>query len=261
MDRETFQESLSADGMDEIEPFLPHLLQDLWALGGCPETAIDLLDSAGVAPQPDDRVVDLGCGKGAMLIQLAKRFGCRGYGVDLMTEFIDDARKLAREHGVAARVEFNTGDMRDAARPASQHGWIVYGHDAPIFGDLGETLHALRHALRPGGHLVLDVTCRKPGAAGEESNELPLLAQLPNLFARSGYSELGRRVFPVEEVRASNKANTSAIEKRATELKLKHPDRAQVFDDYVQNQRDESAMLENDCESLYLLLRATKQSL
>ena len=108
-EHKTFQESLSAGGLDDIEPFLPYLLQDLWALGGCPETAIALLQRAGVAPAPDDRVVDLGCGKGAMLIEFAKRFGCRGYGVDSMAAFIDDARTHAREHGVAARVEFTTG--------------------------------------------------------------------------------------------------------------------------------------------------------
>lgn len=254
-DDDAFRKSLSAEGLDEIEPFLPYLLQDLWALGGSPEDAIALVERAGVMPGAADRVVDLGCGKGAMLIALAKRFGCRGYGVDLMAEFVDDARAKAREHGVERLVEFAACDMREAVGRECEHAWIVYGHDALIFGELPETLRALRRALRPGGHLILDAICRVPGAGGDAA-ELPLLEEMPGLFARCGLIEIARLVIPVEEVREANDANTAAIARRAAELTLRHPERAGLFEEFARNQREESAFLENECVSSYFLLRA-----
>ncbi len=59
----------------------------------------------------DDVLYDLGCGDGRIVITAAKRFGCRGIGVDIDPERIRDSRKNAIKEGVQDRVQFKQLDL------------------------------------------------------------------------------------------------------------------------------------------------------
>lgn len=76
-----------------------------------PEVVTAMLKAASV--KPDDVVYDLGCGDGRIAIAAAREFGARGVGVDLSPEHIAEARRSAREAGVASRVEFRQQDLFD----------------------------------------------------------------------------------------------------------------------------------------------------
>lgn len=78
--------SLTADSI-ELIPFLPYLLSDLWELGSSPEDMISLI-SNNICMSTDIRVIDLACGKRAVSISIAEKFGCRIKGVDIMNDFI-----------------------------------------------------------------------------------------------------------------------------------------------------------------------------
>ena len=68
-----------------------------------------MLRLAQVTPQ--DRLYDLGCGDGRIVITAARRFGTRGVGVDLDPERIAEAQAYAREAGVAHHVRFMEQDL------------------------------------------------------------------------------------------------------------------------------------------------------
>lgn len=53
-----------------------------------------------------DVVCDLGCGDGRIVITAAKRLGCRGIGVDIDPERIEECRENARRAAVTDRVTF-----------------------------------------------------------------------------------------------------------------------------------------------------------
>lgn len=59
----------------------------------------------------DDFVIDLGSGDGRIVIAAAKRFGARGFGVDLNEELVAIANAAAREEGVADRARFYVRDL------------------------------------------------------------------------------------------------------------------------------------------------------
>jgi len=60
---------------------------------------------------PDDFVVDLGCGDGRLVIAAAKKFGARGYGVDLDGALINEAQHAAEREGVKDRTRFEVRNL------------------------------------------------------------------------------------------------------------------------------------------------------
>src|SRR5450759_4776956 len=75
-----------------------------------PQNVVDkMLDVAKVGPK--DYVIDLGSGDGRMIITAAKKYGARGFGVDLDKELVRRANALAAKAGVAERAKFYTRDL------------------------------------------------------------------------------------------------------------------------------------------------------
>jgi predicted RNA methylase len=61
-----------------------------------------------------DTVYDLGSGDGRIAIMAAREFGARAVGVEIVPKLVDEARRKAREAGVADRVTFRQGDLFEA---------------------------------------------------------------------------------------------------------------------------------------------------
>ena len=112
-----------------------------------------------------EAVLDVGCGRGLMLVGAAQRltFGT-AVGVDLWRaedqtgNTADAARENARRAGVAERVRIETGDARalpfaDATFDVVLSHWVV--HNLPDAADRSRALDEMVRVLRPGGALVL----------------------------------------------------------------------------------------------------------
>ena len=86
---------LALDGTDSnLFPYLPYILQDLWELGTSPEVVLNLVKKH-TTNQSNLKILDLGCGKGAVSIKLAKELNCQCHGIDAVKEFIDEAKNKA----------------------------------------------------------------------------------------------------------------------------------------------------------------------
>lgn len=98
---------------------------------------------------PEDRVYDLGCGDGRIVILAAKLFGARGVGIDFDPELVAKARRKAEEEGVSHLVSFVEGDVMEAdLGPASVV--TIYLQDFAF----PRLLKKLRRDLRPGARIV-----------------------------------------------------------------------------------------------------------
>lgn len=70
-----------------------------------PQAVVDrMLDMAKVTAQ--DYLIDLGSGDGRIVVTAAKKFGARGFGVDLNPVRISEANENARKNGVTDKVAF-----------------------------------------------------------------------------------------------------------------------------------------------------------
>ena len=75
-----------------------------------PQVVVDrMLEIAKVGPK--DYLIDLGSGDGRIVVTAAKKYGARGFGVDLNPTRIAEAIKNSREAGVTGRVQFYQRDL------------------------------------------------------------------------------------------------------------------------------------------------------
>src|SRR5205809_7716012 len=96
-------------------PVLGQLFAGAPSMGAWPERVVGMLEGVGVGRA--SRVLDLGCGNGAVAVVIAQRLGCRVLGVDGHGPFVRAARGLARNAGVAGRCTFRVADVRSFSSP------------------------------------------------------------------------------------------------------------------------------------------------
>ncbi|MEE4377171.1 MAG: cyclopropane-fatty-acyl-phospholipid synthase family protein [Candidatus Competibacteraceae bacterium] len=63
--------------------------------------------------QPDEEVVEAGCGWGALALHMARQFGVRVKAYNISTEQLAFARQRAQTEGLTGQVEFIEGDYRE----------------------------------------------------------------------------------------------------------------------------------------------------
>ena len=81
----------------------------------------------------NDAFLDLGCGDGRVVANIAQICGCRAFGIDIRPECIESSRARARATGpaVAELCEFHLGDFQtmragvDAAAPPAGMGGVT----------------------------------------------------------------------------------------------------------------------------------------
>jgi SAM-dependent methyltransferase len=112
-----------------------------------------LLDAAGIGR--GDRVLDIGCGSGAIACAAARAVADGGVlGVDLSTGLLDLARRRAEAEGVT-NVEFIRTDAQAHPFEPGSFDIAVSRTGAMFFGDPVAGFQNIARALRPGGRLAL----------------------------------------------------------------------------------------------------------
>lgn len=238
MDKDTAQklaQSLTADSADII-PFLPYLLQDLWELGSSAAEMLALLRQH-VTVSPGFAALDLGCGKGAVSVALASQLGVRCRGIDIMDDFIRTAKQKAAECGVSHLCEFVAGNIINAVGSEQGYDLVIYGAVGDVLGTRAEILHAIKSAVRPGGYILLDDAYRPDDVENPLSGEYPTLAEWHTLIESAGLSLIALSEAP--ERPEDDARDFELIRNRARELSDAYPQHREMFERYVQNQRNE----------------------
>jgi cyclopropane-fatty-acyl-phospholipid synthase len=134
--------------------------------------------------QRGERLLDIGCGWGALILHAVSRYGVEAVGITLSRHQADIANELIREAGLADRCHVEVCDYRDVEEP--------YGFDkiasVGMFEHVGEArlpgyFQEVWRLLRPGGVFL------NHGIAVSLANPLP-----------GGPSFIDRYVFPDGEL-------------------------------------------------------------
>ncbi len=233
----------SLDATPELLPFLPELLADVWALGASVEIIVDLLHQMGL-DDPGRRVFDVGCGKGAVAVSLAKEIGCRVYGIDGFEPFIAEARTRATDAGVAELCTFECGDMREAVAHARDYDAVIYAAHSPLLAGR-PCVEVLRQCVRHGGYILIDDGFLADGVQSKPPGYEDFLPYDRTVAALTAYGD--RVVREVTQSPATWHADddriTDVIRRRAEALAVRHPQAASPLNEYVRAQ-------ERECETL-----------
>lgn len=138
---------------------------------------IGLAAIEALAPQPGERLIDVGCGCGATSLELARRVGDGGrvLGADVSAPMLEVARARATAAGLA-NVTFAQADAQTHAFEPAQGVFSRFG--VMFFVDPTAAFANLRRALAPGGRVVF--VCWRPLAENPWMT-VPMSAVLPLL--------------------------------------------------------------------------------
>ena len=128
-----------------------------------PRQAEHLLDL--VPWRGDERVLDVGCGRGLLLISAARRLtDGRAVGVDLWSGLQLSGNRPqavlenARRAGVAERVEIQDGDARSLPFADASFDVVLSSlvlHNIPSQTGRRQAVREIARVLKPGGHVAL----------------------------------------------------------------------------------------------------------
>jgi ubiquinone/menaquinone biosynthesis C-methylase UbiE len=164
-----------------------------------------------------ERVLDVGCGSGAITREIARRVGRHGLavGLDPSPALLAVARDLAQEAGVADRMEFREGDALRLPFPDRSFDVVICVTVLSHVPRGEAAIPELVRVLRSGGRLGVfdldtDMTAfthpdrgltRRIVAAASDATAVNgwLVRQLPLLFQRAGLVDVrARGFFPLE---------------------------------------------------------------
>lgn len=220
----------------ELLPFIPYFLQDFWELGSSPKD-ITYLIKKYMTLSDDSKFLDLACGKGAVSIGIAKKFEKNVTGVDLIPEFIEEAKVKAKEYQVDSLCKFEVNDVNEVVKIEKNYDAVIFGAAADILGTPDETLKKLSGTVKKEGYVIID-EAYVPDAA------------LNNQVGYCNYEYLTR----TEWLELFNKNNLELIEElegtcdvnydlekqylinRSNELSQEYPERKEMFEGYLKSQ-------------------------
>jgi SAM-dependent methyltransferase len=104
---------------------------------------------------PGTRVLDIASGRGGPARLLAREFGCRVEGIEIVPEFHAFAVERAEAAGLAQLVSSRLGDASQEDLPAEAYDVAICLGATFVWGGLAGTLDALEPVVRSGGHFVV----------------------------------------------------------------------------------------------------------
>src|SRR5438132_13015183 len=115
-----------------------------------------LLDLA--APQPGEHALDIGCGSGTTVLELAARVGPHGHvlGADVANQSVARARQRIAAVGLA-HAEAIVADVSCHAFAPNTFDLVVSRFGVMFFSDPQAAFANVRRAMKPGGRLALAV--------------------------------------------------------------------------------------------------------
>ncbi len=117
--------------------------------------------------KPGMRLLDVGCGWGALILHATEHYGVHATGITLSAQQRDHIAKLVAERGLSGQVAVRLQDYRELAGAGQTYDAVSSIEMGEHVGEGNYPVYAatLLGALRPTGRLLLQQMSRHPDAA------------------------------------------------------------------------------------------------
>jgi SAM-dependent methyltransferase len=117
---------------------------------------------------PDDRVLEVGCGHGVAVSLVCERLGPAGRitAIDRSQKMIAAARRRNRVHVESGRAVLEAVSLEDAKLGDQRFDKVFAFNVAPFWLEPNETLEAVREHLAPSGAIYVFWDARRQTGAG-----------------------------------------------------------------------------------------------
>ncbi|MBE0636972.1 MAG: methyltransferase domain-containing protein [Bacteroidales bacterium] len=245
-------ESLDGAANPRLYPYLPYILQDVWELGTDPGIVFELVQQhIQITPL---KVLDLGCGKGAVSIRLAEALDCSVLGIDGLPEFVSDAQKYASKQNVTDKCRFETGDARIKVLDLKDFDLAILGAVGQLFGDIHQTLTIVGRTIKRDGYIILDDGWI-PNESSTEYNRCLRKSEFYRQIKTAGFEIVEERGFDQGFIDEANRSIFEAIKKRIDELIQREPVKRTIFEHYLEVQKHENQMMATEVICALWLLK------
>lgn len=165
--------------------------------------------------EPDDLVLDIGCGFGEDATWIADQIGADVLGVNIIEQQLEIATELARTEGVQDRVRFELDDFHELATVPDQSVNVVWALESICHAhSVDLVIKQVRRSLAAGGRIVIadlfrPSTADEPSSAVQQASEglhinFELLDSLLDTLTEEGFVDV-TPVDVTDSIRPSSK--------------------------------------------------------
>ena len=145
------------------------MIELLWNAPVSEQKMAQYIETLGL--HEEQRVLDVGCGCGEVLIRTIERYGIRGVGIDSSTEFVAEAKRRSNGRVAETRIEFVEANAESFdVEPESLDLVMCLGatHAFGLGSDaVRNAIEQMKRLTRPNGLLlVADGYMKQPAAPG-----------------------------------------------------------------------------------------------
>jgi cyclopropane fatty-acyl-phospholipid synthase-like methyltransferase len=202
-------------------------------------------------------MLDLGSGKGAISINLAKQFGFRAVGIDASRPFLKVAKQKAIEFKVQDLCQFIYGDIREYVKERRDYDLVVYASLGGVLGNFKEIIDKTRNCVRTDGYIIIDDGYLK---GTNKVNRIGYNHYVSHQETVKQLTSFGDRV--IQEISTAEITTTinldymKVIKKRANAAIQKFPNLKDAIEQYIENQEMECDIIDNYIEgALWVIQR------
>ncbi|NKC01168.1 MAG: methyltransferase domain-containing protein [Pseudomonadales bacterium] len=252
----------------EIEPsllpYIPELLADLDELGSDAEMISAAISALNLPKSAE--VIDLGCGKGAVAVEVASELGLKVTGVELFAPFVTACEELARVNGVDNLCTFVHGDILKKVGVIAPVDVAIFAALGDVLGRLDETIATIREYVKPGGYILVSDVFLVAGGSSDYPGFEQYAAHDETIARLTAHGDkLVQEILEDEddeddeddEQEETGHDESALILKRARVIAAREPEVADAVLEFAASQAAENEFIEaNLVDALWVLKRA-----
>ncbi len=239
-------------------PHYPDILQDIWEMGSWPGEIIAAMEQLRL---PDDtRAAELGCGKGGVMLPVARRCNFPVHGVDAFAPFLNEAESRCRDMGLEHLCTFSLQQVQSFVKKQQFFDVVIFAAVGPFFGTYARTISQVRKLLPIGGYLIIDdgyltkaSRTDHPGY-GYYRNREETIAE----FQSQGDTVISQRIIDSRRLKRANERCNELMQQRSRKVLAEHPELSPDIEEFLRNERKECAFLESETTPAIWVIQRTR---